>query len=86
MTGRGIGYMTYSLNVAPSKSRPTYLGFLNTAMLPISFVPVLTGALLKLMPYEVVFGLSAFISLIAMCFGFRLSNVDEKDDIESKDD
>ena len=85
-TGRGIGYMTYSLNVAPSKSRPTYLGFLNTAMLPVSFVPVLTGALLKLMPYEVVFGLSSFISLIAMCFGFRLSNVDEKDDIESKDD
>jgi MFS family permease len=86
MNGRLIAYMTYTLNLAPSKSRPTYLGFLNTLMFPMSFVPFLAGALLKVMAYESMFILSACMAALAIYFAIRLSDVDKRDDIESKDD
>ena len=40
-----VGFMTYMLNLAPPKIRPTYLGFLNTVLFPLSFLPVLAGKL-----------------------------------------
>ena len=86
LNGSIIAYMTYSLNMAPSMSRPTYLGFLNTLMFPMSFVPVLAGALLKIMSYESMFILSASMSALAVYIATKLSNVDKRDDIESKDD
>jgi MFS family permease len=86
LNGSNIAYMTYTLNMAPSMSRPTYLGFLNTLMFPMSFVPVLAGTLLKIMSYESMFILSAGMSLLAIYFATNLSNVDKRDDIESKDD
>ena len=85
MNGRIIAYMTYTLNMAPSMSRPTYLGFLNTLMFPMSFVPVLAGALLRVISYESMFILSAAMSALAVYFAIKLSNVDERDDIELKD-
>jgi len=86
MSGSMIAYMTYTLNLAPSKSRPTYLGFLNTLMFPMSFVPVLAGALLNVMPYETMFLLSAGMAALAIYFAINLTNVDKRHDIESKDD
>jgi Na+/melibiose symporter-like transporter len=86
MNGSLIAYMTYTLNLAPSKSRPTYLGFLNTLMFPMSFVPFLAGALLKVISYESMFTLSAVMAVLAVYFAIRLSDVDKRDDIESKDD
>ncbi|MFC1713286.1 MFS transporter [Candidatus Poribacteria bacterium] len=86
MNGSLIAYMTYTLNLAPSKSRPTYLGFLNTLMFPMSLVPFLAGALLKVMSYESMFILSAIMAALAVYFAIRLSDVDKRDDIESKDD
>jgi len=86
MNGSVIGYMTYSLNLAPSMSRPTYLGFLNTLMFPMSFVPLLGGALLEVMSYEKVFILSSCMAILAVYFAINLSNIDKRDDIESKDD
>ena len=86
INARGIGYMTYSLNMAPSLSRPTYLGFLNTLMFPMSFVPVLSGWLSRAVSYESVFIISIVASVLTVYFAFNLSNVDDRDDIESKDD
>jgi len=86
MSGSIIAYMTYSLNLAPSKSRPTYLGFLNTIMFPLSFVPVLAGVLLKIMSYELMFILSAAMAFLAVYVATNLSNVDKRDEIELKDD
>ena len=81
-----IAYMTYSLNLAPSMSRPTYLGFLNTLMFPMSFVPLLAGTLLKIMSYEWVFVLSAAMAALSVYFAINLSNVDDRDDIDLKGD
>ncbi len=86
MNGRLIAYMTYTLNLAPSKSRPTYLGFLNTLMFPMSFVPVLSGWLSKAISYESVFIISIIASVLTIYFAVSLSDVDKRDDIESKDD
>ena len=86
MSGSIIAYMTYSLNLAPSMSRPTYLGFINTLLFPMSFAPFLAGALLKIMSYESMFILSASMTALAIYFAIKLSNVDKRDDIESKDD
>jgi MFS family permease len=49
VAGNGVmvGFMTYMLNLAPPKIRPTYLGFLNTLLFPFSFLPVLAGKLVK---------------------------------------
>jgi MFS family permease len=80
LNGSIIAYMTYTLNMAPSMSRPTYLGFLNTLMFPMSFVPVLAGTLLKIMSYESMFILSAGMSVLAVYFATNLSNVDKRDD------
>ena len=82
MSGRIIAYMTYSLNLAPTMSRPTYLGFLNTITFPMSFVPILAGALLKIISYESMFVLSAAMSALAVFFAVRLSNVDGRHDGE----
>ena len=76
LSGFNIAYMTYTLNMAPSMSRPTYIGFMNTLMFPMSFVPLLTGMLLRVMPYQVLFILSACLSLLGIYFARRLEDVE----------
>ena len=86
MNGNNIAYMTYNLNLAPSKSRPTYIGFLNTLMFPMSFVPVLAGILLQVMSYELMFILASGVAGLAIYVAINLSNVDIREDIDCKDD
>jgi len=74
--------MTYTLGMAPSAYRPTYIGFLNTLIFPMSFVPFLAGAMLKIMPYELLFVISSVISIIAIYFTFNLANVDRVKKVE----
>ena len=40
-----VGFMAYMLNIAPPRNRPTYIGFMNTLLMPVSFAPVLGGIL-----------------------------------------
>jgi len=81
-SGSDIAYMTYTLGMAPSAYRPTYIGFLNTLIFPMSFVPFLAGAMLKIMPYELLFVISSVISIIAIYFTFNLANVDRVKKVE----
>lgn len=74
VSGIGIANITYTLDLAPSKSRPTYLGFINTLLFPVSFVPMLAGYLIKIVSYEVMFLISACMSAIALYFASKLSN------------
>ena len=75
MSGMMVGFMTYSLNLAPSLSRPTYLGFMNTVLFPISFVPVLGGILVKPLGYEGVFAISLGMGILAWFMAIRLEDV-----------
>lgn len=79
VSGSNIAYMTYNLAIAPDTNRPTYIGFLNTLIFPMSFVPFLAGIMLKIMSYETLFIISAIMSLMSVYFTFNLENVDKVD-------
>lgn len=73
-SGINIANITYTLDIAPSESRPTYIGFINTFIFPLSFVPILAGFLLKLTSYELIFVLSVVISILSVYIASKLTN------------
>jgi MFS family permease len=75
MNGMMVGFMTYMLNLAPSLSRPTYLGFINTVLFPLSFVPVLGGAFVSVIDYEGVFAIAMGMGILALFMATRLEDV-----------
>jgi len=81
-SGMSIANITYTLDMAPSMSRPTYLGFINTLMFPMSFVPVFAGALLRIISYELMFTICAGVSILAVYFAFRLTDNVNQDDTD----
>jgi MFS family permease len=80
--GTMVGFMTYMLNIAPSLSRPTYIGFMNTLLFPFGFVPVLGGALVSLIAYEGVFAISVAMGVLAFIMTMRLEEVVRSDSDE----
>ncbi len=67
--GMMVGFMAYMLNIAPPRNRPTYIGFMNTLLMPVSFAPVLGGLLAPYIGYRWLFALS-----IGICFvAFRIA-------------
>ena len=80
MSGSMVGFMTYLLNIAPSMSRATYIGFMNTMLLPVSFVPVLGGALVPLIYHEGVFAISVGVGVLTFFITMRLEEVIRSDD------
>ena len=80
MSGSMVGFMTYLLNIAPSMSRATYIGFMNTVLLPVSFVPVLGGALVPLIHYEGIFAISVGMGILAYFITMQLEEVIRSDD------
>ncbi len=74
-SGSMVGFMTYMLNISPSLNRPTYIGFMNTILFPVSFVPVLGGVLVSLISYEGVFAISIGMGLLAFFMATRLEEV-----------
>ena len=47
MSGMMVGFMTYMINIAPPRIRPTYIGFMNTILFPFGFMPVIAGKLIE---------------------------------------
>ncbi len=62
--GRVVGFQSALLELAPPEHRPTYAGVNALLLLPLSFLPLLAGALLRVIPYWALFGLVAvFVAL-----------------------
>ena len=80
MSGSMVGFMTYLLNIAPSMSRSTYIGFMNTMLFPVSFVSVLGGALVPLIHHEGVFAISVGMGVLTFFVTMRLEEVIRSDD------
>jgi len=60
--GRGVGFSSVLLELAPPDERPTYSALNTWLMLPAAFLPLAAGALLQHWSYPVIFGLtSAFV-------------------------
>jgi len=70
-----VGFMAYMLNIAPPRSRPSYIGFMNTILLPASFAPVIGGLLIPRIGYQWLFAICFGICLIAFCFAIGLQEI-----------
>ena len=63
------------LTIAPPAERATYVGFLNTVLGIVIFVPVLGGLLVDLLGFQVVFLLSVVLAALAMIASRRMSSL-----------
>ena len=75
MSGMMVGFMTYMINIAPPKVRPTYLGFMNTILFPCGFMPVLAGRLVGVLSYEGIFLMSVGMGVFGFLIATRLKDV-----------
>ena len=75
-----VGFMTYMLNMSPGLSRPTYIGFMNTVLVVVSFVPMIGGLLVPLIGYEGIFAISIISGGVALLMACRLEEVIRSDD------
>lgn len=62
------------LTIAPPAERATYVGFLNTILGVVIFVPVLGGVLIDLLGFELVFIVAVVVSALALIASRRMSN------------
>ena len=72
VSGMWVGFMAYLLNIAPPLSRPTYLGFMNTLLFPMSFAPLLGGMLVNIVNYGGLFLMSVACGVLALIVTRRL--------------
>jgi MFS family permease len=68
-SGIWIGYPNFLIDISPESRRPTYIGFMNTLVAPILFLPTLGGGIVDLFSFEILFTISFF----AFCFAFIIA-------------
>jgi MFS family permease len=64
--GRLISNMTYLLEMAPPKRRPTYVGLANTLTFPLALLPAAGGALAGLTSYAWLFAAAGGFAVIGL--------------------
>lgn len=77
-----VGFMSYMLNIAPPRSRPSYIGFMNTLLVPVSFAPVIGGLLVPLIGYRTLFVICFCICLIAFRIATGLQEIMHEEEFE----
>jgi len=70
--GMWMGFTNYVLELAPDDVRPLFLGLNATLAAPTILMPVLGGALLGVMSYEVLFTLVVVAGVAAVIYSHRL--------------
>ena len=67
LNGRGVGFQSALLELAPATERPTFAAMNAVLILPVAFLPLLAGLLLQSWPYQLLFALVAgFVALGAV--------------------
>ena len=82
--GMMVGFMAYMLNIAPPRNRPTYIGFMNTLLMPVSFAPVLGGLLAPYIGYRWLFAISIGICFIAFRIATGLQEIMHDNEVEAE--
>ena len=67
--------MAMSLDIAPSEDRATYIGMVNTVLGLISFLPILSGAIIDLVGYEPVFVVATGLVFLGYLATLRLQRI-----------
>lgn len=80
--GMMVGFMAYMLNIAPPRSRPSYIGFMNTLLLPASFAPSIGGLLVPHIGYPGLFVLCFGICLVAFRIATGLQEIMHEDEFD----
>ncbi len=76
LSGQNVGFSSALLEISPPEERPTYSGMSNIMSIPLAFLPLVTGWLLKSDRYTLVFlGTTVFI-LIGALWTLRLKELD----------
>jgi len=72
-----IGTQAFTLESAPPERRPSYMAFLNTVTIPMTFLPALAGVLVAadVMGLSTLFGLVAVSGLLTLALSLRLAEV-----------
>ena len=83
-SGVMVGFMSYMLNIAPPRSRPSYIGFMNTLLLPTSFAPFIGGFLVSLVGFRMLFVICFVICLVAFAIGTGLQEIMYEDELEEE--
>ena len=82
--GMMVGFMAYMLNIAPPRNRPTYIGFMNTLLMPVSFAPALGGILARYIGYRWLFAISIGISIAAFRIATGLQEIMHDNEVEAE--
>ena len=80
--GMMVGFMSYMLNIAPPRHRPSYIGFMNTVLLPASFAPFIGGILAPHIGYRWLFAISIGLCLIAFRIATGLQEIMHEEEEE----
>jgi MFS family permease len=77
VTAQGIwlGFPNALLDISPDEKRPTYVGFMNTMIAPVLFLPAIGGILIDYLSFTMLFALSFIASLFAIFFALRFSSI-----------
>lgn len=82
--GMMVGFMAYMLNIAPPRDRPSYIGFMNTLLMPVSFAPLLGGLLAPYIGYRWLFAISVGICIVAFRIGLQLEEIMHENEVEEE--
>lgn len=80
--GMMVGFMAYMLNIAPPRSRPSYIGFMNTLLVPASLAPMFAGFLVERIGYQWLFAICLGIGLIAFRIAMGLQEIMHENETE----
>ena len=82
--GMMVGFMAYMLNIAPPRNRPSYIGFMNTLLIPVGFGPLLAGFLAPHIGYRWLFAISIGICFAAFRVGLKLEEIMHENEVEEE--
>ena len=82
--GMMVGFMAYMLNIAPPRQRPSYIGFMNTLLLPASFAPAVGGLLRPRIGYQWLFTICVCICFIAFYVATGLQEIMHEHEAETE--
>lgn len=71
--GIWLGFPNALLDISPDEKRPTYVGFMNTMIAPVLFLPSIGGLLIDYISFKVLFTLSLLASIMAFFFAIKLN-------------
>ena len=60
LSGETVGHLGYLIEISPDEKRAEYSGFMNTFVAPVRLLPVLAGALVDLVSFQILFALALF--------------------------